>query len=120
MRDFEAGLRNDEIAIEEDVEVEGSRAVGECGGAIAAEDALDREKSVEKWARCETGFEEENGVEKTRLGGKADGRGGIERGTRGDAAEPGEVLEGCGESCVGWPGGAGKVCAESDGCEGHG
>jgi len=41
MRDFETGFAEDEIAIEEDVEVEGAGAVGDGAGAIAAEEALD-------------------------------------------------------------------------------
>lgn len=41
MRNFEGRLGEDQIAIEEDVEIERTRAVGDGGGAVAAEDALD-------------------------------------------------------------------------------
>jgi len=55
MRDFEIELRKDEVAVEEEVEVEGARAVGEGGGAVAAEVALDGEERVEEDARGEIG-----------------------------------------------------------------
>ena len=119
MRDFKAGLGEHETAIEEDVEVEGAGSVGDGSGAIASEGALDGEKSVEKWARRKIGFKSDDGVEEARLIGEADGLSGIERGTRGDAAERANLLKGRGERSIGRPGGAGKVGAESDVGEGH-
>ena len=55
MRDFEVELREDEVAVEEEIEVEGARAVGEGDGAVAAEVALDGKERVEKNARGEIG-----------------------------------------------------------------
>ena len=87
MRDFEIELRKDEVVVEEEIKVEGAGAVGEGGGAVTAEAALDGEKSVKERARCEIGFKGNDGVEEAGLIGKADGRGGVERGAGGDAAE---------------------------------
>jgi hypothetical protein len=87
MRDFEAGFREDEVGVEEEVEVEGAGAVGEGGGAVAAEEALDGKEGLEKDARGEIGREGDDGVEEAGLIGKADRRGGVERGAGGDAPE---------------------------------
>jgi hypothetical protein len=114
VRDFEPGLRKEKIAVEKDVKVEGAGTVGEGGGAVAAEEALDGEKCVEEGARGEIGFEGDNGVEEAGLISEADGGGGVERGTGGDAADRGEAFGGCGERGVGRAGGAGQVCAEGD------
>ena len=124
VRDFEAGLREDEIAVEKDVKVEGAGTVGEGGGAVAAEEALDGKERFEEDARGERGVECNDGVEEAGLinktGGEADGGGGVKRGAGSDAAEGGEVIKCSGESGSGRAGGAGQVCAEGDVHEGHG
>jgi hypothetical protein len=79
MRDFETGFAEDEIAIEEDVEVEGAGAVAKAGCAVAAEFALDGEEIFEEGARGEVGFEGDDGVEEAGLVGETDGLGGVER-----------------------------------------
>ena len=71
MREFEVELREDEVSVEEEVEVEGARAVGEAGGAVAAEEALDGKQGVEEDARGEIGRESNDGVEEAGLGSKA-------------------------------------------------
>lgn len=78
MRDLQAGFAKDQVAIEEDVEIEGPRAVGKVGDAVAAEFALEGEKSAEQFERAEIGFKGNDGVEKPGLIGEADGRGGVE------------------------------------------
>lgn len=119
VRDFEAGIGKDEIVVEEKVEVEGARAIEGSAGAIAAEEAFDGEKSVEKVAGRKRSFEGQDSVEEAGLIGNADGRGGVERRTRGDAAERGDTLQGCGKSGIGRAGGAGKIGAEGDKRERH-
>ncbi len=119
MRDFKAGLGESEIAVEEDIEVEGARTVGRGARAIAAEAALNGEERVKEWARREIGFKSDDGVEEAGLIGEADRLGGIERGTRGDATEGGNVLKCRGERGIGRTSGTGEVGAEGDGCEGH-
>ena len=79
MRDFEVGLGDDLIAEEEDVEVEGAGAVAKAGCAVAAEFALDGEEIFEEGARGEVGFEGDDGVEEAGLVGETDGLGGVER-----------------------------------------
>lgn len=120
MRNFESRVGENEIAIEQDVEVKGAGAIGDGGRAIAAEDALDGEENVEDRMRGEIGFKRDDGVEKARLIGEANWHGGIEGRTRGDAAGFCDLLERGGERGVWRPGGAGKVCAESDEGERHG
>lgn len=119
MRDFEVELREDEVVVEEEIEVEGAGAVGDGAGAIAAEVALDGKERVEKDARGESGGESDDGVEEAWLIGKADRRSGVKRGAGGDAAVRSEEREGGGERCVGWAGGAGEVGAEGDVGKGH-
>jgi hypothetical protein len=55
MREFEVELREDEISVEEEIKVESTGAVGEGGGAVAAEVALDGKERVEEDARREIG-----------------------------------------------------------------
>jgi hypothetical protein len=119
VRDFEAGLGDDEIAIEENVEVEGAGAVGNGGGAVAAEVALDGEERGEEIARKERCVESNDGVEEARLGRQSDRRGGVERGACGEAAGFGETGSGGGKRGFRRAGGAGEIGAECDVGEGH-
>lgn len=77
--DFQGGFAEDQVAIEEDVEVESARAVGKAGDAVAAEFALEGKKSAEELKRAEIGFKGNDSVEKPGLIGETDGRSGIER-----------------------------------------
>ena len=112
MGDLEIEFAEDEIVVEKKVEVESAGAVGNAGRTVAAEFALDGEQGMEKLIRDETGFERDNGVEEARLIGEPDGRGGVERGARCDAAKGGEARGGRGERGFGRAGGAGQVGAE--------
>ena len=47
MWNFKAGLGMDEIAVKEDVEVEGARAIGDGHGAITTEEPLDEKEGGE-------------------------------------------------------------------------
>ena len=88
----------DHVAEEEEVEIERAGAVGDACGAVAPEVFLDGEQALEQRARGEACFKRDDGVEEAGLLGEADGRGGVERGARGDVAEGGEAL-GCGGEC---------------------
>jgi hypothetical protein len=116
---FEAGLAEDEVVVEENVEIEGARTVRDGGGAVAAKLVLNDEESVEEIARGERCFEREDGVEEAGLIGKADRLSGVKRRAGGDAAEGGEALGGCGERGLRRAGGTGEVGAEGDVGEGH-
>jgi hypothetical protein len=70
--DVEVGFVEDEVSIEQNVEIESARAVGNSGGAVAAEFALDGEEGGEEGSGGEIGFEGDDGVDKARLIGKAD------------------------------------------------
>jgi len=119
MRNFEAGLRKDEIAVKENVEVEGAGAVGDRGGAITTEKALDEKECGKEGARSERSVKDDNGIKEAGLICEADGGSGIERRTRGDASDGRKLRKGSGERGVGMAGEAGKVAAESDVGEGH-
>jgi hypothetical protein len=119
MGNFKAGLREDEIAVEENVEVEGAGTVGDGGGAIPAEDTFDEKEGCEEGSRSERGFKDDYGIQEAGLICEADGRSGIERRSRGDASDGLEFWEGRGERGVGMAGEAGKVGAEGDVGEGH-
>ena len=62
MRNFKAGLREDEIAVKENVEVEGAGTVGDGGGAITTQEALNEKEGIEEGARSERGFDGDDGV----------------------------------------------------------
>jgi len=94
---FEAGGGQDQVVVEEDVEVEGSGAVLEAGGAVAAEFVFNCQKPVEQGLRREIGFEGNNGVDKARLAGKPDGLGAVEGGSGDNMAQGFEALGGGGE-----------------------
>jgi len=119
MGNLEAGSVNRLIAVKQEIEVEGTGAVGDGGGAVAAEFALDLEQPVEKFARGQVGFKREDGVEEARLVGQANGSGGVERRALGDAAEGGEAIRSGRESGFRRPGGTGNVGAEGDVSGGH-
>ncbi len=76
----------DHVAVEEHIEVEGARAVGNAVGAVAAEAVLNGQQSFEEGLGLEAGFEGDGGVEKLRLIGVADGLGGVVGRSRDDAA----------------------------------
>ena len=86
VRDFKAGFVKNRIAIEQDVEIERAWAVERARGAFAAEGVLDRKKAVQKIVRREMRFQSYNGIREAGLRFESDGRGGVERGARGDAA----------------------------------
>jgi len=114
MRDFKSGFAKDEIVVEENVEIEGARAIGNTGGAVAAEFAFDEENGAKQFERRQSGFESDDCVKETGLISEADGRGGVDRGAGRDAAEGGEANGGGGERGFGRAGGAGQVGAEGD------
>jgi len=62
MRNFKAGLRKDEIAVKENVEIERAGAVGDGGGAIASEEALNEKEGGEEGARGERGVKDDDGI----------------------------------------------------------
>jgi hypothetical protein len=119
MRNFKARLRKDEITVEENVEVEGAGAVGDGGGAITTELALDEKEGGKEGARSERGVKDDDGVQEAGLIEESDGGSGIERRTSGDVSDGRELREGRGERGVGMAGEAGKVGAESDVGAGH-
>jgi len=79
MRDFQGGFAENQVAIEEDVEIERARAVGKSCDAVAAEFALEGEKSAKELERAKIGLKGNDSVEKSGLIGETDGRGGVER-----------------------------------------
>lgn len=89
MRDNKIDFAEDEITIEQDVEVEGARAVGKDGVAVTAEGTLQAEQSTEQFVRAKVGYERDHGIEKARLIRETNRRGGVERGARSDTAQGG-------------------------------
>jgi hypothetical protein len=114
MGNFEVRLAEAEIAVEENVEVEGARAVGEARGAVAAELLLDGQQGAEQLARGELGFKGDCGIEEAGLRCESDGRGGIERGAANNAAERGKARGRRGQRGVWLAGEAGQVGTETD------
>jgi hypothetical protein len=62
MRNLKAGFREDEIAVKENVEVEGAGTVGDGVGAITTEEALDEKEGSEEGARSERGVKDDDGI----------------------------------------------------------
>lgn len=111
---FQIRFADAEIAVEENIEIEGARTVGETRGAVAAKLLFDGQQGVEQRARSELGFKSDDSIYEAGLRGETDGRGGVERGARGDSTERGETHGGCGQRGVGLAGVAGQVGAETD------
>lgn len=117
VRDFQIGLTDCEIAEEQDVEIEGARAVGDACGAVAAELLLNGEQLLQQLRRLEIRFQHDDGVYKARLGGESNRLRRVER-RAGDDAPQGFKTSSCdGECCLGRSGIAGQVRSQSDvGC----
>ena len=114
MRDDETGSADDEIAIEENVEVEGAGAVGDAGDADAAEFLFDEEHGAEQLEWGQLGFKSDCGVEEAGLIGESNGRGGVERGARRHTAQGLKARGGGGQRSLGRAGVTGEVGTESD------
>jgi hypothetical protein len=114
MRNFKAGLREDETCVEENVEIEGAGAVGGRGVTITTKETLDEEESGEEGSRSECGFNGDDGVDEAGLICEADWGSGIERRSGGDASDGRELQEGSCERGIGMAGETRKVGAESD------
>lgn len=104
----------DEVSVEQDVEIEGARAIEYAGRAVAAEFALDEEERVEERGRGEIGFEGHDSVDEARLRGESHRRGGVKGGTADDAADGGKAIDGGGEGSLRRPGGTSDVGAHPD------
>lgn len=79
MRNLEIVLAQNQIAEQENVEVERARAIPEPSRAVPSEVALQIEQSTQQLARSKMGLKPHNGVEKSRLIGKAHRRRGVKR-----------------------------------------
>lgn len=79
MRNFEIVLAQNQIAEQENVQVERARAIPEPRRAVAAKLALQVEQGMQQLARSKIGLKPHNGIEKSRLIGKAYRSGGIKR-----------------------------------------
>ena len=114
MGDFEIGRGEDEIAVEQDVQVEGARAVGEAGGAVTAEVALDGQQLGEQPLRIEFRLQSDDGIDEARLRGKAHRLSGVKRRAGGEAAQGLKAQRGRGERGWRWTSGAGQVGTHPD------
>jgi hypothetical protein len=119
VRNVEAGFAEDQIAVKDEIEVEGARAVGNFGQAVAAEFVLDGEKSTEQLQWAERSLKQDGRIGEAGLIRNADGRGGVKRRAGGDAAETGKESNSGGKGDVRRAGGTGQVAAEGDGGREH-
>jgi len=117
----EAGVGNDktgptdnEVAIEQDVQVEGARAIGDAGGAVTPKVLFDEEQGAEEFKGGQVCLKRGGGIEKAGLLGEADGLGGVERGAGKYAAKGVEARSRGSQRGIWGSGGAGQVGAHSD------
>ena len=120
MRNLETRLAEAEVTQHQDIQIKCTGAVGNACRAVAAEVVLDGEKGIEEGPRSEPGFKRDDRVEKTRLVRIANGRCGVERGLRDDAAESGKTARGGGEGSIGRTCGAREVRPHADVGGAHG
>ena len=117
VRDFEAWLADPQIAVEQDVQIEGARPVLKARGPIAAELLLDPHQTLQQSARREAGFQRDNGVDESGLCGIANRCGGVEGRPAGDSPEGLKAVYSSREGCVWRSRSTGQVAAHSDvGC----
>ena len=120
MGELEAGSVQNQVAVDEQVKVEGAGAVGDAVGTVASEGQLDFKEMPKEGSRAKRGLEGRGGVEEGGLICVAHRLGCVIRGLGYYCAELAEGLESCIESSVWRPGGAEDVGSEGDvGC-GHG
>ena len=87
MRNLEARLADPFVSIHQNIQVQGARAIANCGEAVSPEFLFDAEQGVQQSAGGEIGLQGDDGVEETGLVGEPDGFGGVERRTGKDASE---------------------------------
>ena len=114
MRNLKAGLADPLVSIHKDIQVQGARAIANCGEAITPEFLFQPKQPVEQGTGVEIGFESHDGVEETGLVGETDGFGGVERGAGNDASERFQPFSGGGKGGFGVSGGAVNVRAHTD------
>src|SRR5579871_1469013 len=100
MRNLEACLAQTEVAEHQDIQVKCTRAVGNAGGAVPLEVALDREQGVEQGTWSERSFDRNNCIDEARLTRVAHRFGGVECRAGDDAAQSGEPVSGGGEGQI--------------------
>jgi nicotinate-nucleotide adenylyltransferase len=114
MREREAGRVHDQVANEEQIEVEGAGPVGLTGAAIPAKAALGGEEEIEEGFGAEGCSEGNGGVHEGRLIREPYGIGAVERGATDENSCGGEVFGSGKNGLLGRAGGRGKVGAKSD------
>jgi len=119
MRNFEAGLADRLDAVDQQIEVQRARAVGDAGAAVASELLLNGQQGEKQIVRAEFRFERNDGIEEAGLGGEAYGFGGVEQRLGGYATEGCEAGGGGGESSLRRASNAGEIGAEADVCGWH-
>lgn len=120
MRQGEPGRADDEVAEQEQVEIERARAVGQVTGAVATVVAFRGEEEVEQRFRIERGGQGDGCVHKGGLVCKADGFGAVERGSRSDCAGASEIVHRGDDGLLGRAGGRGEIGSERNGSQaGH-
>ena len=62
VRDDKVSPTDNEVAVEQDVEIEGARAVGDAGGAVAAKVLFDEEKRAEQLDGGQACFKSGGGI----------------------------------------------------------
>lgn len=108
------------IAVENEVQVEGARAICDAVAAVAAEETFDLKQAIEQRLGCEGGFKRDGGIQKGGLIGVADGLSGVEARACGDVAELTQLLNGGLEGGLRSAGDAGQIRAKRDICRLHG
>jgi hypothetical protein len=81
MRNFEACEVENEIAEEDEIEVERTGPIGDCIQTVTAKLLFKGQQSSEEFEGRKRGVENEGGVEEARLAGESHGGRGVERRT---------------------------------------
>ncbi len=119
MRNFKIVFADGQVAVKKNVEIEGARAVCKSRRPHAAELAFHGQQSFQQTARRQLRFERHNGVQKPRLVGKADWRGGVKRRAPDHAPKRAKLRRRGGQCSFRHARRAGQVRAKSDVSDGH-
>ena len=76
---FPVSLADYAVAVEQNVQIERTRAVGEACRAVASELLLDGQQAAQQSLRLKFRLQRNNGIYKSRLIGESDRLGGVER-----------------------------------------
>lgn len=119
MRNLEAGLVHNLIAIKQQIEIERARPIRDSSGTVAAKFALDLKQRIEQFARTKRRFKSDDGIDEARLIAKTHRLRRVKPRARRHAADRAQPANSSGQRSRRRPGRTGQIAAKTDVSGGH-